>query len=933
MSEQLAGRDKEFKYLQGLVTDCLRRKGRIAIITGVAASGKSELLHRLASYSGSFDIRFVMATGSRAERALPFGIIRQLFRSAAPVSGSAQGLALLLEQGAFNDAFADSDVDSVEPTAAQILNGLCAVLLSLSGDSSLVIAIDDVQDADMASLQCLLYLARRIQSLPVLLILTESSRAYPRFRAELLAQPHCRHLALHPLSVDDVSEMIARHREHQPDSPQPIAREYHAMAGGNPLLVRALLEDNPTSGHPFGNQHTDTPVPGSAFEQAALRCVYRSAPEVLHVAQALALLSDSASTSVLTQLLGVTAATVAQAICCLEETGLVNGNGDFRHPAGRIAVLKSVPPEERNALHRRAAQFLYLAGSESIRVAQHLVAADEVDEPWEHGVLEEAAEAALGDGKPEFAVKCLRLSYRASKEEGQRANTKALLTRAEWRVNPRMASRHLPGLMEAISTGQVTGRSAASAIKYMVLHGKLNEAITTLDYLGKNWDDLDWALELNLAMDWLVLAHPPLADRMPTLPVATGSVELPPAITGPKLQAGRVLTEVMRGGTRFRQQNGRSKAIANANQILQRSQLDDRTIELTLTALLALLYMDQADKAASWIEALRNRAPTSIAPSWQAIFSWVQAETSLRLGNLEAAESLGQAALTEMPPENWGIIIGGPLATLIQTALALGKYDEANAYLSRPVPDSMFQSIFGLLYLAARGRYDLSSNHADIALSNFQVCGDLIAEWQVTSPAVVTWRTDAAQALIMLGDQHQAKELAEAQLQIAGHSYARTRAMSLRILALASDPRQRGQMLREAVDLLQGTGDRLELAYAFTDLSATHHALGEFTRARLTRRRAYQLAQECKARPLFETLQATSYDGPASSGPNLPTEGGSSTSLSEAERRVAVLAAEGHTNREIARKLYITVSTVEQHLTRIYRKLNVSQRSELPVTL
>jgi DNA-binding CsgD family transcriptional regulator len=55
--------------------------------------------------------------------------------------------------------------------------------------------------------------------------------------------------------------------------------------------------------------------------------------------------------------------------------------------------------------------------------------------------------------------------------------------------------------------------------------------------------------------------------------------------------------------------------------------------------------------------------------------------------------------------------------------------------------------------------------------------------------------------------------------------------------------------------------------------------------------------------------------------------------LSEAERRVAVLAAEGHTNREIARKLYITISTVEQHLTRIYRKLNVNRRADLPIGL
>ena len=61
-------------------------------------------------------------------------------------------------------------------------------------------------------------------------------------------------------------------------------------------------------------------------------------------------------------------------------------------------------------------------------------------------------------------------------------------------------------------------------------------------------------------------------------------------------------------------------------------------------------------------------------------------------------------------------------------------------------------------------------------------------------------------------------------------------------------------------------------------------------------------------------------------GPNLPL-------LSEAERRVAELAARGHKNREISRMLYVTVSTVEQHLTRIYRKLGVNSREVLSTDL
>ncbi|MDJ0467112.1 helix-turn-helix transcriptional regulator [Streptomyces sp. H27-C3] len=96
-------------------------------------------------------------------------------------------------------------------------------------------------------------------------------------------------------------------------------------------------------------------------------------------------------------------------------------------------------------------------------------------------------------------------------------------------------------------------------------------------------------------------------------------------------------------------------------------------------------------------------------------------------------------------------------------------------------------------------------------------------------------------------------------------------------------------------------------------------------------RRAWHVANLCDAGPLTkELLSAT---GDLSS---LETASGSTdgiTSLTGSERRVASLAVMGCTNREIASKLHITASTVEQHLTRVYRKLNVKRRKDLPVDL
>ena len=55
--------------------------------------------------------------------------------------------------------------------------------------------------------------------------------------------------------------------------------------------------------------------------------------------------------------------------------------------------------------------------------------------------------------------------------------------------------------------------------------------------------------------------------------------------------------------------------------------------------------------------------------------------------------------------------------------------------------------------------------------------------------------------------------------------------------------------------------------------------------------------------------------------------------LTASERRVALLASEGQTNREIAQALFVSLRTVETHLTHAYQKLDVSSREDLPAAL
>ncbi|MEV6236198.1 LuxR family transcriptional regulator [Lentzea sp. NPDC051838] len=326
-------------------------------------------------------------------------------------------------------------------------------------------------------------------------------------------------------------------------------------------------------------------------------------------------------------------------------------------------------------------------------------------------------------------------------------------------------------------------------------------------------------------------------------------------------------------------------------------------------ALLTLVYSDRLSAAASWCDRLLEQAADHV--TWQAMFTSVRAEIALRQGDLRACIRLAGVAFRLLSPHAWGTAVVGPLSCLILGCTRAGRLDEAAEHVARPVPEVAFQTRFGPHYLYACGEYHLAASRPDAALADFVTCGDLMASWGQDHPGVVPWRVGAAEALLRQGRTGRARRLLSERL-----TTGRARGHALRVLASASEPGARTRMLTEAAGLLDDCGDRYGLAQALTDLS---EALSHRGRARMTARRARLIADECGAEPLCDRLVPD--DLPASE---------SLSGLTGAERRVAALAAAGHTNREIARKLFVTTSTVEQHLTRVYRKLAISYREEIP---
>jgi DNA-binding CsgD family transcriptional regulator len=217
------------------------------------------------------------------------------------------------------------------------------------------------------------------------------------------------------------------------------------------------------------------------------------------------------------------------------------------------------------------------------------------------------------------------------------------------------------------------------------------------------------------------------------------------------------------------------------------------------------------------------------------------------------------------------------------------------------------------------------------ALADFLACGQALDLFAISNPAYVPWRSRAGLALRQLDREAEARELAEDELALSERWGApHTVGISLHALALIRGGRVGLRLLDQAVELLASSMARLEHARALVDLGAALRRANRRSDARLHLRQAIDLAQRCGAQPLVDRAN----DELAATGAHRRTALLRGVeSLTASERRVAQMAAEDLSNKDIAQALFVTVKTVEVHLSRVYRKLGIASRRQLAEAL
>ncbi|MFI2435502.1 AAA family ATPase [Streptomyces sp. NPDC018693] len=921
-------RDQELTSLTDMIRRSARGEGQVALVTGGIGCGKTVLLAAVGDAAKALGFTVRGAVASLAERHTQGAVLGQLLRDSDLDPADRAALTGLMRctdttpQGP--GTVARLAPDHLDPETGRALQRLCAAVERQARRTPLLLCLDDVQFLDELSLHWVLLLIRRLSDTALTLVMTErglSRPADPRLRAELRRRPEHRPLALRGLSVDGVAAVLTPYVG--ADAAVRLAPECHFVSGGNPLLARALAED---SRHGAGDAFRPAArlVVGDAFLDAVTGCLHRGWPALLHLARALAVLHEDAPTGqAVARLAGVEEPVLARGLRALEDAGLLS-DGRLRHPATAAAALAGCTGEERAALHRRAAELLYEEGAPATGVARHLVAAGSADSSWAVQQLREAAERHLATSRPALARSCLEAALRHCRNDDERLRLKALLAGATWVLDPTMGARHLVELADALRQGRLPDQYALMLAKYLLWHGRYVEAADAVERIGRTAGMTDplAAAEARATRELLSVTYPGLVPGGDT---RAGTVRHVSFAGDPRTRGASALSDVLRQGP------GR-EVVDTAEAAMRAMRLGRSTHEWLTCAVSALLFADRIEAAASWCDHWLTEARTRRVPLWIAEFSSLRAGIALRQGRPQEARELAEAALTRIPAESWGVCIGGPLANLIQANTVLGDHDAAAEYLEVPLPTGLFDSRFGLYYLHARGSHYLATGQPGAALDDFVNCGALMRRWGLDQPSLVPWRSGAARAHLAMGATGQAYTLARQQLDLAGDALIRTRGISLRVLAAAARPSQRGALLKNATAVLEHSGDRLQLAQALAELAATHLRAGRDTTAHALVDRAVRLAYECGAPAVAERIKdmLPTRLAPAGARDVARTRVPAVDLLSPAERRVASLAAGGLSNKEISARLGVTVSTVEQHLTRTFRKLGVRARGDLP---
>ncbi len=698
----------------------------------------------------------------------------------------------------------------------------------------------------------------------------------------------------------------------------------HASAG-NPFLLgetlRGLAAADLDAVARTGTLVDDLAAAGAA--RSILLRLGTLGDDALAAARAVAVLEPNAGAPAVAALAGLDAAAVLDATDRLVAARLLADATPlaFVHPLVRAAVYEDLSQPRRAALHARAARLLSEGGAARDAVAGHLLRSEPAGDPWAAAELRAAAAAALGRGAPGSAVSYLRRALAEPPPESERDGLTLELGRAQLRADDVDGIATLTELRSRSSRHAADVQLTADLAASLVVRGRTREAVPILERALAGADRAapdGWFLRATLL---LLPAYgfeglPPNVSPEPgeridraTLPgwmlleiwaflVACGAGDLGDA----SALAGDLASDP-------------DSAVANAHAGYPPLMLCV-TLALTGSVAEAEALFERS------IEATRGRGVLSGVAAGLGC----RALSRLADGELRGAEVDARTALAIVAGTGH-VLEANYLTTLVRVLTARGELAEAEAMLAGSArAEQPPTGMPGAMLLCARGELRLTGGRPAAARDDFLAAASRLEWLPHAGTELFAWRVGLARAEAALGERERPATLVD-EAVAAAQATANPRALGAALRARGQLMANDGvESLREAVTVLAGTGAHLERAHALVDLGAALRRGNSRRAAREPLREGLDLAHRCGAAPLEQRARTElAATGARPRGALLSGV----ESLTPSELRVARLAADGLTNREIAQQLFVTAKTVETHLRHAFQKLDVAKRTEL----
>ncbi len=923
---RLRERERELAAVQVL----LERRGRMLLLEGRSGIGKTSLVEAACARADELGHEVVRARGSELESGFAFGVVRQLFERRLAGAGRGEREALLAGPAAAARPLLSGEL-AAQPagdTSFAVLHGLYWLVVNLAANRPLLIAVDDAQWADEPSLRWLAYLPSRLEGLAAGMLVALRQDDPAVMGAPLLAVRAGAAAVLHPalLSEEAVSAVVRSAAGGEAGA--ELCAAVYAACGGNPLYLAELLRAADLSGRPLAALEPAELLAGGleAIARLVITRVRSLSPGALGLAQALAVLGDGCELRHAAAIAGVTTAVAAELAAGLARAEVLAAGDEprFVHPVIRDAFEASVDSGGKDRAHRCAARLLHADAAPPGQVAAHLVRVRPAGDGWVLARLREAAQSAMDGGAPQAAAGLLDRALAEPPPTEQRAAVLREAARAEVTAGRERACVLLEEALRAAAGPRERAEIALEVAEAYAALFRWVDAVDVIDRVLAELGEADRELAARLEGE-LVVCGLHDARRAPRVrPVLARLGSRRPEAASEPFAVAQAMTMLLAG-------RPAGQIAASLEETLQRARPAVENWDTRAALLWVLVVAEHFGAVEESLKPMLAQVYRSgSARGFVAAYSTLGL-LKLRLGALPEADAAARVALRVLREGDFAPGLGFAATVLSDIAVEAGQLDEAQALLDLLPQEGWPAGVATVLIPAARGRLRLAQGRAADALADFQACEALFGAdvWgmPIRETGYVHARSGAALALLRLGQRQRACQLADAELaDVRVFGAPRALGIALRAAGLARGGQEGLARLRESVAALDGSPSLLERARSLAELGAALRRDGQRAAARNPLAGALDLAARCGARPL--AARARDELRAAGARPRRPWRTGVDA-LTPSELRVARLAAEGRSNREIAYELYVTLKAVEGHLARAYTKLGIQGRSQL----